>query len=247
MVTTQRIKLVSINIERDWHYETVFSFLKTERPEVVCMQEILDRDVPRFKQELQMEGLFVPTAISNLGRGTEELAKAGVKNGNAIFTSLPISLPGSLSYCDCGSDRVTHETRHFHKVCAYLTVEKGDESFTIATTHFTWTPDGEPNDEQRADIKTLLKVLKPFPGFVFCGDFNAPRGGEIWANLAARYRDNIPKEYRSSLDTNLHRLKGEKELVVDGLWSTPHYRVFEVRLVEGVSDHNAVVGFVERV
>ncbi len=243
---TQRIKLVSVNIERDWHYETVFAFLKAEKPEVVCLQEILDRDIPRFKKELQMEGLFVPTAIANLGRGTEALAKAGIKNGNAIFTSLPISLSNSFSYCECGDDGVTHETRNFHKVLVYLTVEKGDKSFSIATTHFTWTPNGESNDEQRRNMTALLKVLTSFPELILCGDFNAPRGGEIWGALAARYQDNIPLTYDSSLDPFLHRLLNSKKLVVDGLWSTPHYRVSGVRLVEGVSDHKAVVGLVEK-
>ncbi len=243
---SSRITLVSINIERNWHYETVFAFLKAEKPDVVCLQEMLDRDISRFKKELQMEGIFAPTAISNLGRGTEELAKAGIKNGNAVFSALPISLSGSLSYCDCGEDTVTRETQHFHKVVPRLTVQKSGASFTIATTHFTWTPDGEPNDKQRRDVAALLKVLTPFSELILCGDFNAPRGGEIWAQLAARYQDNIPKEYLTSLDPHLHRLKNAKELVVDGLWSTPQYRVFEVRLVEGVSDHKAVVGYIEK-
>ena len=33
-------------------------------------------------------------------------------------------------------------------------------------------------------------------------------------------------------------------VMVDGLFSTPEYTVTDVRLVEGVSDHKAVVGYI---
>ena len=81
--------------------------------------------------------------------------------------------------------------------------------------------------------------------FVLTGDFNAPRGGEIFAELASRYKDNIPNHYQSSLDPDLHRVKNLK-LMVDGLFSTPDYNLGEVRLINGVSDHLAVAAKVSK-
>ena len=79
-----------------------------------------------------------------------------------------------------------------------------------------------------------------------CGDFNAPRGGEIFSALATRWHDNIPGTYHTSLDLSLHKagkVDGERlaTLMVDGLFTTPGYRTSRVELVPGVSDHCAIV------
>ena len=54
------MKLVSINVELNKNYSTVFEFLKKENPDVVCVQELLEEDFDRFKNELNMEGIFQP-------------------------------------------------------------------------------------------------------------------------------------------------------------------------------------------
>lgn len=246
-MNAERIKLISLNIERDWHYDRVLPFLKMEQPDVVCLQEVLDRDVERFKRELRMSGIFAPGAIANKGRGTQSLAKARVCDGNAIFTSLPVLDACERKYCGCSdSATVSPESIHWHKLLLAVRLRKGENTFTVATTHFTWTPDGQPDDAQRRDLKALLRALEQFPDIVLCGDFNAPRGREIWTALAARYRDNIPSEYTTSLDQKLHMTPGLR-YVVDGLFTTPYYRCSQTRLQCNVSDHCAIVSIIERI
>jgi endonuclease/exonuclease/phosphatase family metal-dependent hydrolase len=122
-------------------------------------------------------------------------------------------------------------------------IEKEGETFRVATTHFTWTPDGSADDYQRADVKKLLAILGGMGEFVLTGDFNAPRGGEIFGTLAEKYKDNVPSHYTTSIDGALHRA-GPLELMVDGIFSTPGYAVSDVELVAGVSDHKAIVATV---
>ena len=117
--------------------------------------------------------------------------------------------------------------------------------FSISTTHFTWTPDGDANEYQRKDLENLMKILDGYKSFVLAGDFNAPRGREIFSAIAAKYKDNIPLEYVSSIDSNLHRAPGLK-LMVDGLFSTPDYKVEDAELVCGVSDHCAIVAKISK-
>jgi hypothetical protein len=69
---------------------------------------------------------------------------------------------------------------------------------------------------------------------------NAPRGKESFSRLAKKYKDNIPPEYKTSIDQNLHKVKGI-QFMVDGLFTTPSYKASDVKLVDGVSDHMAVV------
>ena len=81
--------------------------------------------------------------------------------------------------------------------------------------------------------------------FVLAGDFNAPRGGEIFSHIAERYTDNIPPHYTTSIDGTLHRA-GPIPFMVDGLFTTPSYRAKGVHLEFGVSDHAAVAATIEK-
>ncbi len=244
------IKLVSLNIEMDRHVDRVIPFLLKENPDVVCLQEVLERDVPTLAEALHMRGDFVPVSIVDVRYedGTlivdTELAKKGPQ-GIGFFTSLPIRGEG-VEYYHGNPKEITRHSAGYSRFLLWRRVEKEGVTFTIGTTHFTWTPDGEASDEQRRDAEGLLQILKQFPDIIFCGDFNAPRGGEIWEMFASRYRDTIPARFVTSIDQNLHRVKGLTRMV-DGLFSTPEYRCAETRLECGVSDHCAVVSTITRV
>ncbi len=241
------IKLISLNIERDQHYDTVLPFLKAEQADVVALEEVLERDVERFKKELGMaDALFVPLGIPDKGRNVEPLVATREQEGILLLSRLPMEERGHIFYCSCGDpEAVSLWSVHGHLVVLWIQVEREGKMYTIATTHLTWTPNGESNDIQRRDVQQMLKVLEPFHEIVLCGDFNAPRGRETWERVALRYTDNIPQNYTTSIDPKLHVVHG-LQYVVDGMFSTPEYKVFDVRLVEGVSDHKAVVGYLSK-
>ena len=250
------LKLISLNIELDRHLDRIIPFLREERPDVICLQEVLERDFPKLKNALSMEGEFVASCIPDIKRVTssfedegvleidEELVKRGPE-GVAFFTNLP-TLSSRVDYYFGNSRVIPRWSIGQNRMLVSRTMAKYGKTYTIGTTHFTWTPDGTASDEQRKDMNTLLNILARFPDIVFCGDFNAPRGGEIWGKLAKNYHDNLPEEYHSSLDPRLHRA-GHLDRMVDGLFSTTEYRVSDVRLVNGISDHKAVIGMAERI
>ncbi|TSC55337.1 MAG: endonuclease/exonuclease/phosphatase [Parcubacteria group bacterium Greene0416_79] len=247
---THRIKLVSLNVELDRHLDRVIPFLLKENPDAVCLQEVYEKDMPKFRDALQMAGDFEPASVLDvrIENGAlvrdAELAKKG-PHGVAFFTRLPVKA-GGVEYYFGDPKKVPRHSVCYNRFLLWRRLEKDGTLFTLGTTHFTWTPDGAVSEEQRQDIQALLKILRQFPDIVFCGDFNAPRGGEIWSAIAARYTDNIPAHYATSIDPNLHRKKGLQHMV-DGLFSTPHYACRETRLQCGVSDHCAVIGVIERV
>jgi endonuclease/exonuclease/phosphatase family metal-dependent hydrolase len=129
----------------------------------------------------------------------------------------------------------------------FTRVQVGDETFQIMTTHFTWSGKGAVSDEQRQDYAELSKFMAKFNELIFCGDLNTPRGYEIWDDLAANYMDNIPLDVETTIDKNLHKSGLDIRLVIDALFTTPHYSVREVHMVPNTSDHMAVVGEIERV
>jgi endonuclease/exonuclease/phosphatase family metal-dependent hydrolase len=248
------LRLASINIEKDKHLKEVVSFLQDFRPDVVCFQELTETKTAFFEEVLGMKSFFLPMARSN--SISNDLSSPIVPFGVAIYSNLFLGEARSKYYWGGEGDLrelavdftvsppdVNENTiwRGFIET----TLKKGNDFYTIAVTHFTRTPDGSTSDKQRIDLKNLLQSLSNLPELILCGDFNAPRGGEIFTELAHHYKDNIPKQYDSSLDPVLHAA-GHLKFMVDGLFSTPNYQFVDVRLSEGVSDHKAVTALVSR-
>ena len=245
------LRLASVNIERSKHLSRVLRFLGGRKLDVVCIQELMQRDIPIFEQELGATSIYVGNTIH------QAEGNPGVM-GLGIFSTLPIR-SHSVEYYG-GSvgelvdfDHASLETRRTteNRTVLHCGIEKAGITFRIATTHFAWTPDGLPSDFQREDLGAMLAILEQMDPFVLCGDFNAPRGGEIFGRLAARYKDNIPAKYPWSVDLDLHwrgRAHMEREatqvglpgFMVDGLFTTPRYSAKDVELHNGISDHCAI-------
>ena len=240
------LKLVSLNIERGKHLDLVSAFLSRENPEVACIQELREQDIPMFEKILGAPCIFVP--LSNF---PDDDAPSII--GSAIFSRLPVRSRTIEHYVGDPQhipDFMFDDKRTMNRALIVCDIEKDGQLFRIGTTHFTWTPDGNPNDLQKRDIQRLLPLLESAGELVLTGDFNAPRGqpgqgGEIWGMLAERYKDNVPLKYTTSLDGTFHRA-GRLPYMVDGIFSTPEYQVSNVEMVCGLSDHCALVASVSK-
>lgn len=236
--------MISLNIEYDRHLPNVLKFLKKENADVVCLQEVLEKDFLTIKEALGMRGYFVPWSYS---KSTKYPYLRGEKQGLAIFSNT-ITNHGHVFFAGQEknvSDRsfeeyLSDENWQKNWVFLWVQVSFGKQSLRIITTQLPTTKEGVPTQYQLETIQSLMIRLDPFGEFILCGDTNAPRGREAFGRLARRYKDNIPVKYKTSIDQNLHHVKGI-QLMVDGLFTTPDYRASNVRLVDGVSDHMAVV------
>jgi exonuclease III len=231
------MKLISLNIEGARHRDRVNEFLEKENPDVICLQEVFVSDLHIFAKALRMYEVFAPMICA--GRVEWEEAPFEVF-GIGILSRTPTREVCTTYYQ--GSEEIAQRSVYhgdpdsYSRCTLFVTVE----GVVIGTTHFTWSPNGEANAIQKVHLAAMLKILENKKDFVLCGDFNAPRGGEIFATLAQRYKDNIPAYYTTSIDKYLHRA-GDLQLVVDGIFSTPDYSIHDVILRDGVSDHQAVV------
>lgn len=249
------LKLVSINIEKSNHLGRVFSFVGKEKPDVLCLQELAEEDVDRFR-EIFSHVHFVPQ--------TKERERDGrlVVQGIAIASNLDGEY--ITEYYEGNSEIVpesdaSDSTTFVNKnqVLIGFATEREGERYMVWTTHFTWSQRGLPTEAQRDHMRRMLAILRNTPGFALCGDFNAPRGGEIFSMLTNVLKDEIPPHYVWSLDLALHRAgkgllqqhahgAGLDGFMVDGLFTTPEYRAENVTLVPGVSDHMAVVATIHK-
>ncbi len=240
------MKIVSVNIEKKKHLGRLLPFLQREEPYVVCVQEVMEDTVSFLSEALGLHVSFVP--LVRLEEWDTEV-NGGVM-GIALLTKLPHRIRDVFFYeSDPRIRTITRNTalKDLH-VLFPRAVMIGDcssgvseRSVTVATTHFTYTPDGSTDQFQKKALSTLLAHLMPYKNLIFTGDFNIPRPNELYYAIAEQFRDNIPKEIVSSLDPVLHRKNGLKKMV-DYFWTKGDYRASNVHLISGVSDHCAVVG-----
>jgi endonuclease/exonuclease/phosphatase family metal-dependent hydrolase len=233
------LSFVSLNIEGHKHLDLVLPFLQRGHYDVINLQEVFETDMPYLEQQLQARGVFVP--LMNMDVPTHHIGYQGVF-GIATFTNLPVTNTHTDYYVgDAGKipNFQNGGPNASNRALLHVEVTKDGQSFTILNTHFTWSPDGNPVEEQRRDMKALLQKLGAFPEFVLSADFNAPREGEIFQMLTKLYHANVPAEVTTTIDANLHKA-GNLQLVVDNIVNTPQYQVGEVKVHHGVSDHCAV-------
>ncbi len=245
------LKLISVNIEWSKHLERVLPFLEKEQPDILCLQELHERDMSRFETLLGARSFYAPmTRLPNEDSptGIAILSRSPMKEQTVEFYRGP--LPAIVDF-----DETSPDTKYATEQAMFLRADIEDatdgSTYRVGTTHFTWTPDGQPDNHQRQDLQKLLPIIESAGEIVFAGDFNAPRGGEIFTALAAKWTDNIPPLYETSIDINLHRAGKAKphelkNLMVDGLFTTPAYFASEVKLFSGVSDHMAIVAHITK-
>ena len=237
-MTNTFIKLISLNIEGRKHLDRVIPFFKEQKAEVICLQEVFKKDLPFIEKSLQMKAIFIPFLRTSQA--------IDYQPGNDLFG---VAILSSSDFNQSQHRYYPHRPslipkyagpRSYDHVLLWVTVHKNKIPFTIANTHFTWAMPDQADQIQKEDLKELLAILKTIPQFVLCGDFNAPRGQRTFDNLASFYQDNIPPEITTTIDSQFHKA-GPLQLVVDGLFSTLHYLVKNVKVQSGLSDHYAIV------
>ena len=237
------MKLISLNIEGEKHLRRVIPFLKREKPDAICLQEVFQKDAVNISKILGMRRFFVAMTIMR-----------GKQKGIATFSYLPMKKKGVVYYHRAARTLKEYDAKNKPKTIRHMLlateIKIKNKTHVLINTHFTWTRNGMPDENQKRDFKTLMKTLKKFPEIIFCGDLNIPRGiNELYAPLAEQYKDAVPKSYSSSLNMNLHRMGNNKKesrrmkkYMVDYIFLSKEYQATSVRLKSGVSDHRAVVG-----
>lgn len=248
----KNIQLISVNIEGDKHISRIHTLLKKTRADIVCLQEVFEDDFESFKTTYGYEGIFVPMGYKDSFFYPpvfhNKLFGLGILSRFPITkttTRYYIGTPDHIPVFEFSEDTAVkpHTLNHLLLGVEFIYKEK---TYRIFTTHFPVTPKGLPTTYQESSVTHILEFLKDQEPFVLCGDFNAPRGGVAFTRIQDQYTDNIPKHYKTSLDQELHKVKG-LQYMVDGLFSTSGYICSDVRLQDAVSDHMAIIASIEKI
>lgn len=241
------LKLLTLNIEKDSHYPTVFALIDKYQADVICLQEVPELAI----SQLTARGYIV--SYAPMSYQTE----LGCRFGIAIATKSPQKT--HIHYYHREGQAITtfiQERRLETMSRCYLIAEVvyHNEKYRIATTHQIDTKDGLADHDQTTAFSKMLRVLDQEPAHIICGDFNLPRGyNSLYETMTKSYTDTIPQHYKSSLDRNLHKM-GHRVIdkpifdtyMVDYIFSQPPYVVTDVQLTFGVSDHAAVTALITK-
>ncbi len=235
------LKIISLNIEHSKHLDQIIAFFKEHKFDVILLQEVLESDIPKLEQTTGMKSIFTPMNFF-YNEDPEEINQ--VRFGLLTLSNFPILHYESAFYNGDGNE-LPHlkwgENPNLKARMLLITeIQKENEKYCLLNTHFTWTPNGQPSEQQFKDLDVLLQHLSKIPEFILCGDLNAPRGTAIFDTLAKKYKDNIPAHITTTIDPRLHKA-GPLNLVVDGLFTTPQYQAESVEIADGLSDHCAIL------
>ncbi len=255
-----KLKILHLNIERDKHLAKVFELVEQQKPDIICMCEIIETDAKDIAEKFYYKMVYSPLVNSEHG-----------SQGSAIFSKLPILESSNQRYDDKISDelpfidlnynfdngnRPADRFLYHNSVLSIVINNSIGEKITIATTHFPVTDLETPGYEKHTfdetnDIREInhsriffdrfMTIIRNLPRpIIFTADLNNPRGNYVYDNLAHELIDLTPKNIETTLDPILHRLKNSN-LVVDTIMISPEIKSEDIKIVEGVSDHKALI------
>lgn len=233
-------EVATLNTEGGRHHDLVTEFLATRSLDVVFLQEVNCADLVAFS-ELGYYCYFAPTTLvqrsgTNEARpqGVAVLSRSALRDIRRHYYFTGNRKPGELLIAG------NRDPNKIQKVI--LSGVMPDTGIRVGTTHFTWSANGEANDDQLRDVESLLLCLSHVEEpLVWGGDMNAPRGGVIADRVSQYFLSAVPEDITSTIDPNLHCVKG-LQLVVDYLFSSHHTYVDGVTAADGISDHIALIG-----
>ena len=234
------VSVVTLNIEGDKHFSRFIPVLQQLQPEVFCVQEVFEVDLPRIRTALgipEENCLFLP--MTNMASENKYNISPRGPWGVALLTTLQHSGAQKKYYKGSGTTPLFTTPNSVDRGLLCTKVSKGTDSLLICTTHFTWTGDGQSSPEQQRDFVALKETVAEFPSHVLCGDFNSPRGGEIFSLFTTIYQDGLPARVTTTIDGSLH-YAGNLELAVDTAFYQQPLQVEVHQILEGVSDHKGI-------
>jgi hypothetical protein len=254
----KKYTLLHINIEKEKHIKKIRTCIKDQKPDFICMEEVLEKDIISFAQEFNYYYIHASKFISK---------QTGEGEGQGILSKYKI-LESKKQRYDINPTKDTpifdtslflkskpkrpQEQFLFHEILLSVKVQLNSKILTIATTHFPVSDLTSPglHEHELFDIDSLnyvqnmrnyfdrfLKQIKTLKRpLIFTSDLNNPRGDFIYDALAHELVDQIPKDINSSIDPKLHRVKKLK-LMVDTVMASEGINNTEVKVIEGISDH----------
>jgi endonuclease/exonuclease/phosphatase family metal-dependent hydrolase len=241
---TKTIKIVTYNIWHGTYLDKVIEFLRAEKPDVACLQEVStkgkglmasdDNILSDLQEALDMNAVYTPIFGRKQAGGMYEI-------GDAILS--PHGLYASAVTPYAGEYKIFEEEDDFRYVWPSAVLKASVESLdlTIATTHLPVTPKATVTKRQLTAAKEVKEIVENYEEMILCGDMNTPYQSETYQVLSEGLTD-VSNSTEPTLHPTIHPV-GYMGYHVDYIfYQNPRLTHLSTRvpIVDG-SDHLPVV------
>lgn len=132
---TNALKIISLNIESDRHFDRFIPFIQKQKPDVISLQEVLDKDIIFLENAFEMQSVYIPLKFSLRDKDVLDL-----KLGILTLSNLPLKKNYNAYYRGSPEDLPRLPSCHAEKMARAILVSeyvKGDHSYCLVNTHFT--------------------------------------------------------------------------------------------------------------
>jgi endonuclease/exonuclease/phosphatase family metal-dependent hydrolase len=236
--------LFSLNVEGSRHLKRWLPLVKFLSPDVVCLQEVLRKDLSLIRRELAMDCEFAPQQRLT-GQLAEYMGGPG-EIGIALFSPHGLTEVTTHYYRKPNVHIIPSQApEDSHRALLTARIRTPKETVRVGTVHFTWSANGENTLEQAADLKKLMSTMDRYESLLVAGDLNIPRDTHLFRDIEQKFAIWTPERHESSLDEKLHR-SPEARVVVDHILSSHDLKAENVDFVDGLSDHKAIIGHISQ-
>jgi len=258
-----KISCLHVNIERSKHINLIDRLLSEKRPEIICLSEVIDTDLEKFAKDHDYHYAFGSeiSYANGSNQGVAILSKHNIIETNMLrYDENNTTTPPVISFIERHDTKDRPEFRfHYHSVLLVATINKDDQQLTIATAHFPIADHstyGDDHDEDHSLDETedihdinyvrgyfdrLMTLIRHLSSpLIFTSDLNNPRGEYMYDALAHELFDQVPQDITTTMDPKIHRVKNI-QLVVDTIMTSPDISCSNFEVIDGVSDHKALL------
>jgi endonuclease/exonuclease/phosphatase family metal-dependent hydrolase len=247
------MKIVTLNVAgrtnfgRDYQkrLQDIADFLSSEKADVVCLQEVtfddgkslaeiinakLRQPYDNIRSEMSEKysfDRFSPSAMENWEKGLFEHTGDYLTDGLAILSKIPIKDYSVLVLKPAPADE---RGKPDFRVRAAQNVEL-ESGLRISNVHFATNNNA---------FMQLDELIGEYEGDVVIGDFNMTRKHIL------SHKDIWKSKYQESTDFQDYVSFPDDGVAYDHLMLSADFKFVSIRLVDGLSDHSAVIFEIEK-
>lgn len=236
------MKLLQWNVWFRESYGNILEVLRQNPAEVYCLQELTigfegqgNIDMPaKLAYDLDMNVVHSEMKI----HGGEYILC------NAILSSYPIS---SSYTADINISTGTDDFDDEHRTVLFADVETGDQTFTIATTHMSYTKAFKETKRKTQETMKLIDAVQRYDkNFILAGDLNALPDSQTIEALKKQLKNLGPDFAENTWTTKPFRYQNfdahTLDWRLDYVFGTHDIEQKDARIIETrVSDHLPII------
>lgn len=244
-----KISILQWNIWCDEDVRNNLKFLKDNRTDVICLQELT---INYPKQYVKNSPEYIANGLVYNGHW-QELPIESVSGGklmlaNGIFSKFPIT---NKKVYWTSNPKNSGGYSNEKRVYVQAELELGKQKLKIGTTHMSYTHKFEPNEQKKNETDKLIKYIASNKSkFIICGDMNASPGSYTVKKLESIFKNIGPNYSKKTWTTKPFSYNGfvENDLNwrLDHLFATEDIKLIKSSVLKtDLSDHLPILSEVE--